>query len=293
MKTTYLLKNLMLVSRNREWLVSNIPLGEKVAYYRAFLAAYARLAVKKDKRIRYFGHDFYYDNPATPFNLQNYPFEITHKILRHMKITPKHVIDIGGNIGQFPITMAAIVPDAKVDALEPNGDIYKILKKNASAYNNVKTYNVGVGASKASAKMFYEPTRSGVGSLLQENAGDKARLKEIPITLVDDVPKLTKRDHYDLVTIDVEGYEMEVVKCLSGLKTRYLFMEVSTQGRSKTYRHATLFENIKKALGNFDIVYATGYSSTSAPTFDILFEFLDDELAATKPEKRQPKPTLR
>lgn len=273
MKTSYILKNLMLVSRNREWLTSRIPASEKVRYYPAFLGSYVRLLTTKDKYIQYFNQRFYYDNPATPFNLQNYPFEITHKILRHMKSSPKRALDIGANIGQFPLTLASILPEIEVDALEPNGDIYETLKRNASNFKRVKIYNYGVGKPVKNAKMYYEPSRSGTGSLLAENAGDiGGAVKQIPIQLTDNIPSVTKHDKYDLITIDVEGYEMDVVKCLNNIKTKYLFMEVSGQGRSKTYDHSVLFDNIRKALGEFDIVYLMGYSSSN-PTFDMLLEF--------------------
>jgi FkbM family methyltransferase len=282
MKTRYILKNLMLVERNKEWLSSGIPLNQKLLYYPAFWSSYTRLVVSKDKHIRYFGRTFYYDNPATPFNLQNYPFEITHKVLRHMSITPKYVMDIGANIGQFPLTVAAVVPGVHVDALEPNSEVFKILEKNIKSYPNVKAYNVGVGKPGKNDKMYFEPTRSGTGSLIPENAGDKEHIKEIPIKLVDDVPSVTKRKQYDLITIDVEGYEMDVVKCLKGVKTRYLFMEVSTQSRSKRYNHSELFDNVREALGDFDIVYTLGHSSLSTPTFDILLEFVDNKNSKKK-----------
>jgi FkbM family methyltransferase len=266
----------MLVERNKEWLTSDISLTEKLRYYPSFVTSYARLVTTHDKHIRYFGQDFHFDNPATPFNLQNYPFEITHKILRHMDIIPKNVIDIGANIGQFPLTIAAVVPGAHVDALEPNGDIYEILQRNVKNYSNITTYNVGVGKTKK-AKMFYEPTRSGTGSLLADNAGSKESVKEIPIKLIDNIPALTKRSEYDLITIDVEGYEMDVVQCLKGMRTRYLFVEVSTQGRTKNYKHSAFFKAIRDALGDFDIVYTLGHSARLTPTFDMLLEFSDKE----------------
>lgn len=278
MNARYILQNLMLVERNKEWLSSGISTSEKLRYYPAFMHSYVRLVATKQKHIRYLGQKFYYDNPATPFNLQNYPYEITNKILSNMSITPKYVLDIGGNIGQFPTTIASIIPSSKVDALEPNGDIFEILQKNIKPYNNIKAYNVGVGkTSSQNAKMFYEPTRSGTGSLLAENAGDKGSVKEIPISLIDDVASVTKRTKYDLITIDVEGFEMDVVKCLKNVSTRYLFIEVSTQGRTKTYSHSDLFKAIQASLGDFDIVYNLGYTSNSTPTFDMLLEFKQTE----------------
>ena len=262
----------MLLHRNKEWLASDISLREKLAFYPAIGASYVRLFAAHDKHVRYFGQRFYYDNPATPLNMQIYPYEITHKILRHMKKLPKYALDIGGNIGQFPLTLSAIVPDVKVDALEPNRDIFKILERNVAPYKNVRIHNAGVGKPSKTAKMFYEPSRSGVGSLMKENAGNTQNLKELPITLVDDVSKVFGRKDYDLITIDVEGYEKEVVANLKGVTCRYMFMEVSGQGRSKTYNHAGLFATIQKNFGDFDLVYCSGHSYTKA-TFDMLIEF--------------------
>ena len=199
-----------------------------------------------------------------------------------MKITPKRALDIGGNIGQFPLTLAAVIPKIKVDALEPNGDIFKILQQNSKDFRNVRIYNFGVGKIKKGAKMFYEPTRSGTGSLLAENAGDTDVIQEISINLTDDIPKITKHANYDLVTIDVEGYEMEVVKCLNNITTKYLFMEVSGQGRSKNFNHSELFNGIRKSLGQFDIIYLMEHSEKQ-PTFDMLLEFTDQR---KEPRKR-------
>lgn len=263
----------MLLERNKEWLSSRIPLKQKLSYYPALAAAYSRLALSKDKRVRYLGTDFHYDNPATPLNLQNYPFEVTCKILIHMSITPKYIMDIGANIGQLPLTLAAVLPNAHIDAFEPNVDIFEILQRNARDFKNVRPYNLGVGQPSKDAKMYYEPFRSATGSLLAENAGEKSNLKEVAIKLTDDIPVHTKRAIYDLIAIDVEGYEMDVIKNLKNVKTRYLFMEVSTQGRSKQYRHSELFDNIRQTFGEFDIVYSMGYSYKKAPTFDILLEF--------------------
>lgn len=273
MKTGYILKNLMLFERNKEWLSSSIPLRDKLFYYPAAIASYSRLIVNKEKHIQYLGRAFHYDNPATPFNLQNYPFEVTHKILRHMDSAPKYVMDIGANIGQLPLTIAAVVPNVHIDAFEPNGDIFKILEQNTKGLDNVHVYNVGVGKPSSSTKMYYEPSRSATGSLLAENAGSQDSVKQISVQLIDDVPRLTKRSTYDLIAIDVEGYEMDAVKHLKGVKTRYLFIEVSTQSRSKQYNHSELFKVIRDTFGEFDIVYTLGYSSKSTPTFDILLEF--------------------
>ncbi len=62
----------MLVERNREWLSSDIEWKYKWRYYPALVGAYTRLLSKR-RRVKYLGKRFYFDNPATPLNLQNLP----------------------------------------------------------------------------------------------------------------------------------------------------------------------------------------------------------------------------
>lgn len=270
------IKQLQLINRNRAWLKSPISHYEKVIYYpnatTAFLLAIFR---KNDYRIRYLGSNFYYDNFYAPLSLQAYPHEIGN-ILDNVDKNIKHVLDIGGNVGQFSKTLSHIHKEVKIDIFEPNMKIYPYLQKNLKHNKKIRLWNVGIGPAKKSMKLNFENGKSATGSFIVANASNSAgaKLERIPVSLISDPAQLTRRKNYDLVKIDVEGYEYEALKYLGkNIKTKYLFVEVSGIGRYKNFKHSSLFSLIKKQFGDFDIVYQSKASVKDA-TMEFLFKFV-------------------
>ncbi len=263
-------KNLKLVERNKKWLSSNgVSNKEKLSYYGRMALAY----MSRNKKIKYLGSELYYDNPATPLNLQNYPYEIKGKLLANMHKNPKTILDIGGNLGQFSLTINyALKSGAKIDVFEPNSYVYEFLKKNTVQKSNIRTYNYGLGDSDNKQVLHFDPSRTGIGSIIQQNAGVGATMtQEVDIT--SEPQKLTKRERYDLVKIDVEGYEMHVIKGLADISFEYLFMEFSGQMREKSYMHSEMMNLLYKQWGQFDIYYSGGFESKKHESFDILLRF--------------------
>jgi FkbM family methyltransferase len=271
MNIAYMAKNLKLIERNREWLNSPLPIQAKLAYYPSLLAGYLRLFTLHRRVVKYLKRPFLYDNPATPLNLQNYPYELGIKILGNMSVRPRSVLDVGANIGQFACTLAYFVPDCEIDCLEPNPTILVTLRTNLPAHARI--YGWALGAKRGAETMYFEPNRSCVGSFLKNNAGTPGRLEEVSVHITDDASQITGRAVYDLVKIDVEGFELDAVKALKNIKTKYLYIEVSGGGRDKPYTDAQLYEQISKILGDFNVVYSNGISSLNA-TYELLLEFV-------------------
>lgn len=261
-------RNLKLLERNREWWqAGNVTPGEKAAYYGSLVRTYA----KRDKVIRYLGNDLHFDNPATPLNLQNYPYEITHKVLRNMSITPSTVLDIGANLGQFSLTTRHVLgAGVTIDAFEPNPFVFEFLRRNTQGVDGLRIHNYGVGASDGESRIHYDPSRTGIGSIIKANAGEPTESAVIAIT--GDAAAVTGRSEYDLVKVDVEGYEFHALEGLASIRPRYLFLEVSGLGREKDYRHSELFARIREQWGEFDLSYIGAYGD-KGDTFDILVEF--------------------
>lgn len=262
---------LNLVKRNLAWWNSQIGTDTKLAYYPSIAAAYARALTGK-RSINYLGRRFEFDNLATPLSLQYYPHEISTKILKNMDIKPKKVLDIGGNIGQFSLTLSTILNHrVKIDVFEPNPDIFSILNANLAGCSNIRSHNLGIGKGGTS-NMHYQPGRSSIGSLVKQNAGQKNRLKQVEIKLTDDIARHTKTKLYDLVKIDVEGYEHDLLKTMKPLKTKYLFIEVSGMGRHKEFDHSSLFGTIGEKFGAFNILNSSE-ANRHTDNFDMLLRF--------------------
>lgn len=262
-------KNLKLIERNKEWLSRNgVSSKDKFTYYGQIVLSYSMLR----KKIQYLGSTLYYDNPATPLNLQNYPHEISTKVLANMHKVPKTVLDIGGNLGQFSLTINHILKGGvKIDTFEPNSYVYEFLRKNVNDKKNIRVYNYGLSDSDVTQVLYFNPNRTGIGSMLKQNAGQDATMKqEIDVTLSPEV--ITKRKRYDLVKIDVEGYEMHAIKGLAGITCEYLFMEFSGQTRQKDYMHSEMMTLLEKQWGQYDIYYCGGFGIKNN-TFDMLIRF--------------------
>lgn len=260
-----------LVHRNRVWWNTPLRTHVKLSYYGHALSAFLRSFSKKT-HIKYLGHRLYYDNLATPLSLQAYPHEISKSILSNLSGAKlKHVLDIGGNIGQFSLTLDHFLEGAaNIDVLEPNSEIFELLKKNTRHKDNIRTFNLGLGKS-GTAHMYYTPGKSATGSIFKSNAG-KASAKKLKIKVADDVSEATGRKKYDLVKIDVEGYEYRLLEAIKPFTTQFMFIEVSLD-RYKDFCHSKLFRLIEEKFGKFDIVHLS-HGNLSSNNFDIMLRFV-------------------
>jgi FkbM family methyltransferase len=264
------LNNLKLIERNREWLASPLPAGDKARFYPAIVTSMLRQAFGGSKMVTYLGHEFVFDNPATPLNLQIYPYEVGSRILPHLDSDPQKVLDLGANLGQFACTLAHFFPDAQIDSFEPNPEIFQLLERNA--HGGIRTFNCAVGPVAGTAPFFFEPGRSGIGSFIRDNAGDPARLRMIEVPVASDIASLTGNARYDLVKIDVEGFELDVLGALDGVCTSYLFIEVSGAGRARRYSDAELLDSVRSVFGDFNVLASSPIDQRS-PTYEVLFCF--------------------
>jgi FkbM family methyltransferase len=106
-------------------------------------------------------------------------------------------VDIGGHVGFMSRDMAKFF--SKVHAFEPQGDNFRCLRKNTP--ENVRCYNVALGEGLGKGKMESpKATNSGAWEL---KPGD-----EVTIAALDAFNFL----NVGLIKIDVQGYEMNVLK---------------------------------------------------------------------------------
>jgi FkbM family methyltransferase len=265
MKLAYLLQNLDLVGRNRDWLSAPVPTSIKLGFYPRLALSYAALLGYGHRRIGYLGRPFLYDNPATPLNLQVYPYEVGVKVLGRIPERPATVLDIGANIGQFARTLAYLLPDATIDSFELNPAIFAMLQQN-TAGTNIRPFNQALGPLPGTATFYYEPNRSGVGSFIRANAGNQANIREIGVSIADSVAAVTGRNTYDLVKIDVERFEHEVLTTLRDIKAKYLFIEASGQGRARNYSDAQLYNTIRNTMATLMSFSHPASTTEASPT---------------------------
>jgi len=138
------------------------------------------------------------------------------EFIAHEERNMDAVIDIGGNIGYFPLV--EIVSGApQVIAIEPVPETYTFLKKNMERFENIRTLNAAISDKKEIVKMYISSQRN-----LATIFGDtdylemaKANIKEIldvQALPLEDILKTEKlKGTRALISMDIEGFEKHVV----------------------------------------------------------------------------------
>lgn len=122
--------------------------------------------------------------------------------------------DVGGNKGDYTLMLKKSFPKANITTFEPNPNTFKKLKENIKDSNTL--INKGVGEENGELNLFFDSNNntsvqaSSNPEILKQiaNTNDLTSVK-IDIIKLDD---FVKEAQIDLLKIDVEGFELEVLK---------------------------------------------------------------------------------
>jgi FkbM family methyltransferase len=151
-------------------------------------------------------------------------------------ITSKCVLDIGCNIGNHTLYFLNVCNSPKVYCFEPLKSTFSILEKNIEL-NDLREravlMNVGIGAHNAQGSIsFYDENNIGSTSIKEDSSGN------ISIISIDE---LNIQDSIGLIKIDVEGFELEVIKgALATIKKYKPFIMIELRHRYKKEIENTL-----------------------------------------------------
>jgi FkbM family methyltransferase len=131
--------------------------------------------------------------------------------LRRVGFRPRAVVDMGAFVGDWTRIARRVFPDASVLMVEPQPDRAVTLQTLAARLPNVRFVSALLGAAAARAVTFFQ--NKTVSSVLQEtNNASAAVALSLPMTTLDAVVAETGFGPPDLLKLDVQGYELEVLK---------------------------------------------------------------------------------
>jgi FkbM family methyltransferase len=149
--------------------------------------------------------------------------------LRQTLVTkkPLQIFDVGANHGQSIRIFNKIFTDPRIHAFEPSEEVFKRLSENCKDMKNVELYNFGLGETMGYLTFYesnldltstfaYPDTKSSYfkikKAILFVREKNMFRSKLVQIKTLDSFIEEQKINVVDLLKIDVEGFELQVLK---------------------------------------------------------------------------------
>lgn len=131
------------------------------------------------------------------------------------------VIDVGAFMGSYSLLVSKLIGgEGKVYAFEPSPDHLRKLKRNIllNNFRNIQTFNLALSNKKGVVKFYVAGSRSSLMKNEAESHMDKKvkPIKVKAVTLNDFVNK-ERIKHIDFIKIDVEGWDLQVLKGASNI----------------------------------------------------------------------------
>jgi FkbM family methyltransferase len=130
------------------------------------------------------------------------------------------VVDVGANQGLYTLLFSRLVGShGTVIAFEPEPDMFAALERNCRVNRtaNIEAHRQAAGAGAGTAVLSRSLVHGGDNCLADRHVENLSRRVEVPVIPLDDVV----RDRpVDFVKIDVQGWEMEVIRGMTGTLER-------------------------------------------------------------------------
>lgn len=186
------------------------------------------------------------------------PFELAsteeHKFWKELDLQGKVVYDVGAFHGLLTLYFASRAK--QVVAWEPNPHNRQRLNDNLrlNAFSNVIVRPYGLSSEAKHATMSFDPAAPGTASFDPQMAAKGVEEESIELRLLDEEQNLPKPD---LIKVDVEGFELEVLKgATQTLRQRpHLFLEMhGANPEDKRNRVQAIVDHLC-GLGYVDILH--------------------------------------
>ena len=127
------------------------------------------------------------------------------------------VLDLGGNVGLYTALFSRCVgPEGKVTVLEPAPELHQALlhTMEKNHLTNIDTYACAAGSMESTADLALDFFNSG-NNWIEQNSSQTSSIK-IPVRRVDGLSLVRP---LDFIKIDIQGWEVEALRGMTGLLT--------------------------------------------------------------------------
>jgi len=195
-----------------------------------------------------------------PLNMATSATYVDPHFLRFLKGTFTHIVEVGSRYGDEAILLSQRFPMATVWAFEPNPLTVDVCRKTLNGLLNIKFFDHALGAQEANMPFYsYTEGNDGASSLLKRTDFHQTQRESgiIKIRKLENIMKEACITHIDYLCMDVQGFELEVLKGLGDdikNKVTYIMLECPAldppkgflpQGRHSKYDGAPSYLEIE------------------------------------------------
>lgn len=172
------------------------------------------------------------------------------------------VIDVGANTGQFAGLIHRLCHQARILSFEPVPDCLPELNATLASIPGSKAFPIALGEKPGSVRMnhsVFTPCSSLLAGTdrLGEDYPDAALVQsiEVPLERLDDTLSGEQLDPGILVKLDVQGYEVPVIRGATAILNRAAIVVVEVCFFRRLYEGQPLFDDIYGVLKDLGFTY--------------------------------------
>jgi FkbM family methyltransferase len=162
------------------------------------------------------------------------------------------VFDIGANRGQTVSTVLKFAPRATIHGFEPGSTVFAELERAHGARSNVHLHKMALGASRERRQLVVRQD-SELNTMVDAAVTADSRMEEIEVSTVDEMAVRLGVDHIDLLKMDVQGWEMEVMRgaaeLAAGHRLLFILAEVAFRANEAEMQQFSEFHAHCEKLG--------------------------------------------
>lgn len=171
------------------------------------------------------------------------------------------IFDVGGNFGQSALRFSRAFPQARILTFEPVPDSFRKLQRNIAGRGGIEAFNHGFGDMPGSFEIQIQPNAGG-NTLI----GSKSPLGSVKIRLetIDAFAAEKRIESIDLLKIDVEGYELQVLRGAAGMLARGAVRHVYAEcvfAPDPVFSHTDFFE-LHRMLTGLGFCFVASYAES-------------------------------
>jgi len=168
--------------------------------------------------------------------------------------SPNFIIDGGANIGLGTVFFKKLFPNAKIIAIEPSEENFKLLKANTSFYNDVHLLKGAIWDKEQNLNVGDKYKQGYFSLVVSEDFGDDNTKETTPSFTIQGLFEKFGIQQLDILKLDVETAEKQIFTSNyeSWLgKCKYIIIElhdIMLKGCSQTF-----FNAIHQSIGNYSM----------------------------------------